>query len=567
MATVYPEQNLVCANSAQNNPTCTRVGKLACKECRLVLYCNANCQKAHWTTHKPDCRNNPLLKSNWRPSWELENRQPSFIGGPKFQSFNYRKKFPWGNMPAFDLLNLASNEGVNYDGDLNLLFAASGDMRNLLVTLASMGDGCRSPMRIYMNDRDGDIVGRNATMLLLALTEDDSTVVADNIIHTFYSAFIPQSLYETLQGKIRDMVQDVCKKIEAKAPDTVLAKTWTFGSRSLRLVLAKKQWFELLASLELPPGLTIEKAHQIRQSVTLAAERVDFRERSYFSQTPGERTSGQRFRESGVLLPFGAPRDSFTIPNPTLFRDTDTWPLKDDADPINGWQKQEILKFPSGAAINDIYGKLNFFLGDIITRFHRRLMSSDIMFQLLNVNAEDLQKHVGQVLFDRIETANISDGGYLGMERTIFHIGPLLKHPCENPHAALVVLFLNAVHEMFHDEDRQKMAAHEIKEVWKYRSPQPPSGPYDADWIINNMATEQVRDVDKYFDRYMRVVKFTEIAEFSGMEFKKQSTIIEPWPLKVKKKPHQRGAKEEFNTLLSSSHSGCERYMEWRFKM
>jgi hypothetical protein len=33
------------------------------------------------------------------------------------------KKYLWGNMPAFDLLNLKCNEGAAYNGDLCLLFA------------------------------------------------------------------------------------------------------------------------------------------------------------------------------------------------------------------------------------------------------------------------------------------------------------------------------------------------------------------------------------------------------------------------------------------------------------
>lgn len=167
-----------------------------------------------------------------------------------------------------------------------------------------------------MNDRDCDVVGRNAIMLLLALTEDDTATATENIIHLWYSAFIPQSLQDTLKGKIHDMVQTICVKIESKSPDIILGKTWTFGSRSLRLVLAKKQWLKLLASLEPPHGLTTQRAQEVRRNVTLAPQRVDFRERKYFGQPPGHRASAQKFREDGMLLPFGTPRDSLTIPNP-----------------------------------------------------------------------------------------------------------------------------------------------------------------------------------------------------------------------------------------------------------
>jgi hypothetical protein len=34
-----------------------------------------------------------------------------------------RTKYLWGNVPAFDILKLASNEGEKYTGDLRLLFA------------------------------------------------------------------------------------------------------------------------------------------------------------------------------------------------------------------------------------------------------------------------------------------------------------------------------------------------------------------------------------------------------------------------------------------------------------
>lgn len=53
----------------------------------------------------------------WLPSWVLENRSP------KIQpSFGPNKDFI-GDMPAFDLINLADNEGRDYDGPLGILFA------------------------------------------------------------------------------------------------------------------------------------------------------------------------------------------------------------------------------------------------------------------------------------------------------------------------------------------------------------------------------------------------------------------------------------------------------------
>lgn len=47
---------------------------------------------------------------------------PMFIGGPPITSFG-GKKYLWGNMPAFDVLKLGANEGIEYTADLRLLFA------------------------------------------------------------------------------------------------------------------------------------------------------------------------------------------------------------------------------------------------------------------------------------------------------------------------------------------------------------------------------------------------------------------------------------------------------------
>lgn len=94
-----------------------------------VQYCGGECQKAHWSTHKQDCRS-PLNKNSWKPQWELENRTPAFINGAgearevgSVQKVFGGKKFFWGNMPALDVLRMADNEGKEYDEDIRLLFA------------------------------------------------------------------------------------------------------------------------------------------------------------------------------------------------------------------------------------------------------------------------------------------------------------------------------------------------------------------------------------------------------------------------------------------------------------
>jgi hypothetical protein len=65
-----------------------------------------------------------LGKESWKPAWILENRTAEFIGPGIGATFG-AKKYLWGNIPAFDILKLGSNEGEKYAGDLRLLFAGT----------------------------------------------------------------------------------------------------------------------------------------------------------------------------------------------------------------------------------------------------------------------------------------------------------------------------------------------------------------------------------------------------------------------------------------------------------
>nr|CEG05156.1 unnamed protein product [Fusarium clavum] len=243
--------SLPCANCNADGTNCRNLGRSSCKKCRLVVYCGPDCQKAHWPTHKVHC-NSVLNKATWTPDWVLQDRTPTFIGGGIGVSFGV-KKFLWGNVPALDVLKLSSNEGDHYQGQLSLLFAASGDLRNLLTTMAQLPSSYKQQISITMNDRDLDIVARNVVMLLIALTAEEHDDTIDCMIHVWYSAFIRESDHQLLNLRVRPLIEGVCNKIRDKPSNTILGKTWKFGLSSFRLVLEKVSWDKLLTFLELLP--------------------------------------------------------------------------------------------------------------------------------------------------------------------------------------------------------------------------------------------------------------------------------------------------------------------------
>jgi hypothetical protein len=169
------------------------------------------------------------------------------------------------------------------------------------------------------------VVARNVILLLFALNTSDTATddgtgpfeTADALIHLWYSAFISAKVLSMMQDIVKPLISDVCTKIAGRDPTVRLGKTWEFPSgRSLRLVLNKNQWLLLERMVHMPENLTYERASEIRHAVVLAPERADYRDRWDFKEpTPFARIAKHRFREDGLLLPFGHPRVGFNKPN------------------------------------------------------------------------------------------------------------------------------------------------------------------------------------------------------------------------------------------------------------
>jgi hypothetical protein len=61
----------------------------------------------------------------------------------------------------------------------------------------------------------------------------------------------------------------------------------------------------------------------------------------------------------------------------------------------------------------------------------------------------------------------------------------------------------------------------------------------------------------------MKVFDFPMTEIMTDMTMRTTNTTIEKWPMRLKLRPGQLGADQEFRSLLASSHTGTERYVEW----
>jgi hypothetical protein len=64
--------------------------------------------------------------------------------------------------------------------------------------------------------------------------------------------------------------------------------------------------------------------------------------------------------------------------------------------------------------------------------------------------------------------------------------------------------------------------------------------------------------------RFMKDEEFDRLTQHSGMVMKKQHTIVERWPTRLKLTPGQHGADTELDVALRVESSYTERYVEWK---
>ncbi|OAG01059.1 uncharacterized protein CC84DRAFT_1101145, partial [Paraphaeosphaeria sporulosa] len=539
-------------------------------------YCSKECQNAAWPFHKAICKSR-LLKNSYKPRWQIEKRIPEFMGGPPLAHFG-SPQYLWGNIPAIDLLKVAENEGDEaiMQQDVSLLFAASGDLRNVVKTIISLPEKCLGSCKAVINDRNTTVVIRNALLLLVAF-QFEPEVATPIMLHLWYSAMLPPKIVKALQKGILPCIRNVCDKIKAKLDNSIQAKTFVHGKGSIRLVLKKSEWIALAKTLMPSKELTAPIAQTIRRKITQA--RVDHIDRSLYRMPLGRRAGAIDFREHGVLLPYGVSRKEFTVPNPTFFADQ-TWPMKDDADPLDGWSYVEYMKF-APIAKNDAYGAFFFYLRHLLLAFCKRIRIFTISFQLLATDAVDLPNYLTDIKFDRIEVSNICDRCYIGPHRTLSIFSPLLKPKTQNPRAALLLLFLNAVG----DEDDQNVTrairAHRGRLMKKYFNYMEPclvnaalgEGGLASMQYITTPEVVLLTDAMTYWDDFdvnfarflknadpasQKPIALKDLAANYGLRIKDKHTIMPPWPYRAS----ENMTREEFDVLLAESTGGHERYVE-----
>ncbi|KAI9372814.1 hypothetical protein BJX61DRAFT_542323 [Aspergillus egyptiacus] len=466
---------------------------------------------------------------------------------------------------------LKRNEGERYDKDLRILFAGSGDIRSVVKTIADPPTTYTGSLTVTINDLDFSIVCRNVILLLIALVVTDPDEAAECMIHFWYSALLRKSDMDILQNRIRPRVQEACKPIVRadKHSTDIFETTMTFGQRSIKISMCKRGWLFVLAVLKTPGGITAEEAGNLRRAITLSTRRKDHLDRYLYFLPPAHRLAHLKFRDDGILLPFGASRDEFCILNPSLYSAREGWYLFPIADPLHGWHSKDVYSVSTGPATADKYGKLYLYLKGVFQSFHTRLSASPISFEMHRLEFRDLIDIMEKQSFDRIDVSNMSEGWH-GLPQTLRLVGPLLRPINGNPKATIITLFIEAVDKKLTHSDVAHLNSPKspiFKRLLKYIPLDPVSGTkweFDPDLLKWGVGLWLVTRYDHIWDRYISELNTPRLMKDSRVKMKRNHPIVEKWPYALKLLPGQEGAQEEFERRMGDGLTGGERYVEWQ---
>ena len=168
---------------------------------------------------------------------------------------------------------------------------------------------------VVLNDKNFNVAARNIVMLLVA-TRLPPADAAEVILHLWYSARLTQGMLKIIEQYVKDPVAELVAKLQGKPEDVLLSKKWTYGAAEVVVRLYKQQWTALLQILESRHDVAKTEAERLK--VVLAPSRIDYRDRELYGISGSRRICSTKFRESGVLAPFGSCLDHFQWSNPSV---------------------------------------------------------------------------------------------------------------------------------------------------------------------------------------------------------------------------------------------------------
>ncbi|KND89023.1 hypothetical protein TOPH_06313 [Tolypocladium ophioglossoides CBS 100239] len=574
---IVPTTKPTCAaRDAATGRPCHGVPSIPCPKCLLVAYCGHECRERHWAKHKDFCSVYIVPKPQKTDS-DMDD-EPINIS-------------PWSCSAATDVLNLEKNEGRHFDDYLSLLFTGEAGLRHLIYSVDKLPETASPTLCVCINETTHFNLTRTFLALHLLFSHDHDPVLnAEAVIHMWYSARMPKALHNYVNSVARKHVIHTLDDISCYYGGDKLAESQSCRSHtsqenlSMDVELRRAEWMAIKKRLE-------ESKVGFAESVAIryldTTRNTEPPQRLFARMTRARSTGLRKWHDDGLLLPYGHPRDGFDTLNSLFFMARSTYPIGATAEPLSEWP-MEVLDYDY-AAPNDVYGKMFFYLRDLLVRFQRRVAKIPVKLQLTCEPGGNLPEWLPSLRFrrefDRIEVGPFWDQHPF---LTLVLFSRLLRHEDENPFATMLALTRDTVTHgmrcMQGDLESEKldMCRPTDTVLDEYAPPvDSEDDPMKGNVVRRRIGLVLWRNWDKFASRFLSspahfgfeslmdpetTVEHRSIIQtgFLGLAVREKQIITRRWPNRLVHSKKDKPSLRDFNRWLSWPAMLPERWLEWK---
>ncbi|KAI8666535.1 DUF4470 domain-containing protein [Fusarium keratoplasticum] len=416
----------ICYRQNEEGEVCGLYAKVGCPDCLLIAYCTVECQLAHADAHR--CRGaQGGLYSKIADRSGLSPEDPTQF------------RYPWGPWPAIDILQLQKNEGVEFDGFLNILLTGGPSLRTLINTIANIPETANPILHFSSNELNMRTVAQTLTVLLLLTDRScEDRYNAEAAVYIWYSSSIPTPMMKHIQdvalGPILDAVRKAMRYYLHYGVKSMPIR-FPRGDSSIVVDFTIREWQGIFLHVTRTETTEVQKLKRMRFDDRKYCENIHTR----IQRAPHMRILGMlKWETDGMLQPYGIPLHKDLRMNPFLITLRGLPVPGITTEPVTEWSISAILGQDSGPASNDVYGKMFYYVRSLCLKFQHRLRSLQVEFSVMRKDVLALPaifNDQGRRRFDRIDVGAYFELAPLAVAAPLNY---LLQHVDMNPHATML---------------------------------------------------------------------------------------------------------------------------------
>ncbi|XP_033635467.1 uncharacterized protein LOC117296567 isoform X5 [Asterias rubens] len=420
-----------------------------CGGCNYAWYCNKECQRSDWVNHKDFCiKAKEDIKSTAAQIRLLNFRmQRDRLGGSPYY---------FGNTIAKDFLQLDNNEWsdgsikkTDLNRDYHILSAGCGDLRNTVLTAASLPARYQGSLYITLNDFDPFVMARNVLFLFMLVRFADTEGIESSLTTIWYSVHITKKEYDLIKTSLDELIQMTPQSLTEVTQGLVKVQ----GEDLADMSQVWDKWRSLECQRKIQSSINLRKQRQTAFE-NFKQKHGDNVKYCYTNplQSPAVKKQTEEWFDHGLFLPKETKQGTMSFDNPTLtgrgasaapgyetlVRDWNApkaspkdfafvYCIRPDSQPFKVWdclrvRESETRPYPTPMVMYHNY------ITNLIQKVKHLVQQRRLYIQVSLANSMDfpsIHKSLKMSNYDRIFTSNIAD--YIGFGKILQIFKPLLN--------------------------------------------------------------------------------------------------------------------------------------------